>query len=910
MRMHTLKFVLVVVGLCLALSCPADGGDVRQVSPRPTVGAIRWDGWFAGNPWEKNLQSAEWRDRLPFYATTAPDGTAAVCSDSQAVIDGEIDYANAAGLDYWAFCYYHPRSWAQADSYNYGWRRFLSSRHKGALKFCFILQWGHLGPADRWPETVQDLIRVFRHPSYFKVKTNRPLVFMFNWGHVDKPFGSLEGARRPIDELRAACEEAGLGNPYIVAQVFSASDGARFADALGFDAIGAYSAHGGSEHREYPYEDLAATNRHYWDSFRSVGKQVVPLVNAGWDGRPRNYPGAWYAAPKPSELATNVRSAFAWVRRHRASCDANTVLIYAWNETDEGGWLVPTISEGTRRLEALKDLLKPRGEASAASVGAVTSQADHTLPKRHGNTMKLHETRWKVDGKPILGTYAAGPDKLDDLRRIGEVGMNVVLGGEEECDPKTPAGAFCLENGIKVMYHLTQFVYHGVKFRDPVAPDRTTIPLFFAHGFRDQASHTVRIDDEIIRYERMTEDGLMGCERGCDGTKPAAHREGVILFWPELCAAAVEGVKSSPNLFGYYVLDDSPGDAASALRALYDTVQAVDPGGCHPVCAGFGNAGSVVNLAPGVCDIMMIYWYPVGNAGYERERTSEEVQHMLTTARARVPGIPFVGVYQAFDGSAAQTGQGVPTGEQLREQLEDFVREGACGLIAFLSRARGMAGWADLPELAAGIKQANEEIVATGGLEVRAETESMKRKRIQPEGHWDNPRPVPGVVPAWYVLAPFQDTKGEMLGAAFPPDQGIDLNAVYPVKFGSARWRVRETTCGVLGLSELYGDHREIENCLAYAFCDVTSPTKQSVQMRICSDDDALIRLNGTEVYRFEGTRGLDYDTDVVRVRLPAGTSRIEAKVHNRAGLWGLFMRFTDVKGHPLEGLLFSPTTG
>jgi hypothetical protein len=148
-----------------------------------------------------------------------------------------------------------------------------------------------------------------------------------------------------------------------------------------------------------------------------------------------------------------------------------------------------------------------------------------------------------------------------------------------------------------------------------------------------------------------------------------------------------------------------------------------------------------------------------------------------------------------------------------------------------------------------------------------------------------------------------------MRNAVFPPDQGIDLNAVYPVKFGSARWRVRETTCGVLGLCELYGDQKGVEHCLAYAFCDVTSPAAQTVQMRICSDDDALVRLNGREVYRFNDSRGLEYDTDIVRVTLPAGRSRIEVKVYNRTGLWGLFMRFTDLDGKPLEGLQFSPTT-
>jgi hypothetical protein len=166
------------------------------------------------------------------------------------------------------------------------------------------------------------------------------------------------------------------------------------------------------------------------------------------------------------------------------------------------------------------------------------------------------------------------------------------------------------------------------------------------------------------------------------------------------------------------------------------------------------------------------------------------------------------------------------------------------------------------------------------------------------------------VVPAWYVVGPFHDAAGRMLDATFPPDQGIDLNAVYQVEFGSASWRVRETTCGVLGLSNLYGEHKSVEKCLDYAFCDVTSPAEQKVQMRICSDDDACVRLNGEEVYRFQGVRGLEYDKDVVPITLPAGESRIEAKIYNRAGMWGLFMRFTDLDGRPLEGLRFRPTAG
>lgn len=550
---------------------------------------------------------------------------------------------------------------------------------------------------------------------------------------------------------------------------------------------------------------------------------------------------------------------------------------------------------------------KTTHDPSSGLPSAAARPAENAAANGQGSLMKLHSIPWLIDGKPILGTYLAGTDRMADLQKIQAAGMNLIFGDENELNPNTSEGAYCRQNGIKVLYHLTNPVYHGVKLAEPVTARQTTIPLFCEHKPAAQDAHIVQIDDELIYYESLTSSALINCRRGYGGTQPAAHQEGTILFWPQACAAQVERVKDSPNLYGYYVLDDSPGDAVSALRALYQTVQKADPGGRHPVCAGFGDAGSIVNLAPGVCDIMFIYWYPVSTRRYERERTSQEVQRMLTTARARVPGIPFVGIYQAFDGSIAQTGQGVPNAEQLREQLEDFVREGASGLVAFITRARDLPGWADLPDLEQVITKAHREILASGGLHVRPETESMQLKRIQPQGHWQEPQPLHGVVPAWYVIAPFADTLNQGLDAHFPPDDAVDVTAVYSTKFGKSGWRKRESTCGAMGFTSFYGAHDLVRNCTAYAVCDVISPAEQRVHLLFCSDDDAVIRLNGKEVYRFHGVRGLEYDKEAIPLTLPAGKSRFEIKVYNRAGMWGLFMRFADVNGRAMTNLQFLP---
>ncbi|GMW01711.1 MAG: hypothetical protein AMXMBFR84_28480 [Candidatus Hydrogenedentota bacterium] len=522
-----------------------------------------------------------------------------------------------------------------------------------------------------------------------------------------------------------------------------------------------------------------------------------------------------------------------------------------------------------------------------------------------GESIPYHRTPWTPDGAPLLGTYTGMKYSEVEFKRIREVGMNVTVGPDKAVEPGTPEAAASHESGIKVLYHLTKYLYHGVKLREPISPDQNMLPLNFGRKVPEFNSNIVQIDDELIRYTKMDGSALVECERGYGGTTPADHREGTILFWPELCAADVARVKDSPNLFGYYVLDDSPGDAVSALRALYKTIRSVDPDLSRPVCAGYGDAGSLVNFAPGVCDIMFIYWYPVSTQAYHRESTSAEVQRMITAARQRVPGVPFAGVYQAFDGRPANTGQGVPSGEQLREQLEDFVREGACGFVAYTSWASSLPGWMELPDLENEIMRANTEMRSNGGLIVRAETPEMAADRIQPQGVWAKPQPVPGVVPAWQVLGPFQADPRHLLDTPCPPDSEINFEATYPLKTGMGKWRTRETTCGVLGLGNLYGDRKTVEGAIDYAYCEVISTVDQTVVMHVSSDDDAWIRFNGEEVYRHEGNRGLSYVMDTVEIRVPAGASPLLAKVHNRKGMWGLSVEFRDTRGNRIEHLTF-----
>ena len=78
-------------------------------------------------------------------------------------------------------------------------------------------------------------------------------------------------------------------------------------------------------------------------------------------------PGAnadrYYETATAEELADHVRNMLQWIRGHRHVTEANLAIIYAWNENDEGGWLVPTLGEGTSRLDAVERVLRPGNAA-------------------------------------------------------------------------------------------------------------------------------------------------------------------------------------------------------------------------------------------------------------------------------------------------------------------------------------------------------------------------------------------------------------------------------------------------------------------------------------------------------------------------------------------------------------------
>jgi hypothetical protein len=283
-------------------------------------------------------------------------------------MDKEIEYASHAGLDYWAFVTYPPE-----NPMSIGLARYLSSERRNKIKFCLITECGRW--ADR--EYVRRLSDLMAEPGYLTVLAGRPVLYLgfIKDDELKKRFGDAKSFRGVVDNLRSEAQRKGTGNPYIVIMDFNPEQGKKWLDTLGCDAISSYATEGGG--KGLPYSDLVKHTEQFWERCKATGAQVVPIIMSGWDRRPRvarpvpwetwQKPGAgidkYYQAPTPGQLAAHLGGAVDWVKANPSHSQAALTIIYAWNENDEGGWLIPTVSEGTARLDALSNVLRPEGKS-------------------------------------------------------------------------------------------------------------------------------------------------------------------------------------------------------------------------------------------------------------------------------------------------------------------------------------------------------------------------------------------------------------------------------------------------------------------------------------------------------------------------------------------------------------------
>jgi hypothetical protein len=341
---------------CTALERPAEarGGII--------AGATRWDASYGsqnGRSVDAALGPSMWQSRAPWFARILSPNAIRIDGNHRATMDAEIHYASRAGLRYWAYVWYPG-----GDPMMNAWALHQSSSLRDEMNWCFLFQLSNMGGASGFGATSSAYANYCSQHNYQTVLGSRPLIYLF----VDDPRsiqarwgGRWSNVKGALNTFRAACTGRGLPNPYIVlmynnAKRSGALQAAAYASQAGCDAISIYgNAHAGT------YSALAAATQNLWEAQAATRMPIIPTAVMGWDPRPRSqHPPAWAkAATNPErgpfgyttpgtvmERATHIRAAISYIQNNASACAAKTLLIYAWNECDEGGgMLIPTLGD-------------------------------------------------------------------------------------------------------------------------------------------------------------------------------------------------------------------------------------------------------------------------------------------------------------------------------------------------------------------------------------------------------------------------------------------------------------------------------------------------------------------------------------------------------------------------------------
>jgi len=346
----------------------------QEPGAHPLVGAIRWDAWHGdlgavGEIVERCLSPEQYRFRAPWFTEVGADGSLSIRCDRPGILEREIEYAERAGIDHWAFVTY-----PEEDALSLPLRQYLALGGTGEVGFCNIVEWARFGGPEPAAAMVERLVGYFRDPRYVRVLGDRPLLYLFTAGReqVEQQWGSVAGFHRAVDMLRAGARGAVIGDPYVVVMWFDARSADEIRQAIGADALSSYAVPGGTEDGA-PFAQSLSLQRSYWDSMGALAP-VIPVVSWGWDPRPRvdnptpwaQYSRAHFATFTPEECATALREALDWISANPEKCPARAVIAYAWNEHDEGGWLCPTrAADGgvdASRVEAVGAMVRGRDE--------------------------------------------------------------------------------------------------------------------------------------------------------------------------------------------------------------------------------------------------------------------------------------------------------------------------------------------------------------------------------------------------------------------------------------------------------------------------------------------------------------------------------------------------------------------
>ena len=354
-------FILPVVLAVAALL--AWTGSTMKKKPA-TVGVYYFDGWagknrHAGNPdepWAKNAPTHLTRRFVEEFSGREP--VWGWRDDALEIMERQIDLAADNGVDFFLFCWYWKDNKGpinieaiERDHHHKSMELYLKAKNKHRVKFALLIA-NHGGfeilGTENWKAATKYWSKYFKDPQYITAD-KKPLLVLFGSGDITNDDMAAMQTVAKQEGLKKGLSIAGCGG--------AAKEKSGFTYSTHYNVKP--RSNGRSE--QHTYAELMEANEKAWAGTEQ--QPYIPIVTVGWDNRPWEGPHGlgqneswYYTGGTPELFKSYLNKSIAWMDNNpKKTTKEKIILLYAWNELGEGGFLVPTKNDpNASMLKAIK----------------------------------------------------------------------------------------------------------------------------------------------------------------------------------------------------------------------------------------------------------------------------------------------------------------------------------------------------------------------------------------------------------------------------------------------------------------------------------------------------------------------------------------------------------------------------
>jgi len=349
--------LILFIGLLVMVGCVRDiKAQTQETKPHMKIGVYYFDGW-AGHyvngwggqrdnasvpyePWEMNAPRQLTRRMVEEFPEREP--VWGWRDDSQAIMERQIDLAADNGIEFFLFCWYWrdnngPINTAAIENLDLhtSINLYLKSKNKNRIKFGLLVanhQGSEIKGTENWEKATEYCTKYFKDPQYITVD-GKPLVVIINSGGINE-----DGLAR----MQEVSKRLGLPGLSMAGCEYTANKSFNYRTR--YSITPGYRSTRSEEHK---YAELIDAHKKQWTGTEE--QPYIPVATVGFDKRPwENKTGSeqsWYynTDRTPEQFKSILTDANKWMDEHPTrTTKERIVLIYAWNELGEGGYLVPT----------------------------------------------------------------------------------------------------------------------------------------------------------------------------------------------------------------------------------------------------------------------------------------------------------------------------------------------------------------------------------------------------------------------------------------------------------------------------------------------------------------------------------------------------------------------------------------